>query len=263
MQNKYTGDIGDFGKYGMLRFLCNRDIQLGVNWYLVPDELHTSDGKFTGYLNDKPENNRCFKACDPELYQGLQSIVNKGTRDVLQVQQHNILPSGTIFYDTILSYKGIQGQTERSIYRNSWVLGGINKLKNCDIVFLDPDNGLEVPSYSPTNDKGTKFVYYNEITDYYKNGQSLIIYNHRDRKPESDYLKRIIKIYDYIKCKDIFCLRFYRFSVRDYIFVLQSEHYKILRPRVDEMLKSSWGRHFSYFELNLTTQHPHFLCFPP
>lgn len=249
MQNKYTGDIGDFGKYGMLRYLCPRDLKLGINWYLVPDELHTSDGKFTSYLSNKPENNRFFKTCDPELYQTLQLIVNNNNREVLQVQEHNILPPGTVFYDTSLSFKGIQGQTERTIYRDSWVHGGINKLKNCDIVFLDPDNGLEVPSYSSTSDKGTKFVFYNEIIDYYKNGQSLIIYNHRDRKPESDYLQRIMKIYDFIDNKNIFYLRFNRFSVRDYIFVLQPEHNRILRPRVDEMLKSRWGRHFNLYEL--------------
>lgn len=38
MQDRYVGDIGDFGKYGLLRALCAHDLSLGVVWYLVPDE---------------------------------------------------------------------------------------------------------------------------------------------------------------------------------------------------------------------------------
>ena len=38
MQDRYVGDIGDFGKYGLLRALCGRDLYLGVVWYLIPDE---------------------------------------------------------------------------------------------------------------------------------------------------------------------------------------------------------------------------------
>lgn len=41
MQDRYTGDIGDFAKYGLLRYILDRvDMTLGINWYLVPDEAH-------------------------------------------------------------------------------------------------------------------------------------------------------------------------------------------------------------------------------
>lgn len=43
MQNRYVGDVGDFGKYHLLKALCRGDdgkaaLSLGVVWYLVPDE---------------------------------------------------------------------------------------------------------------------------------------------------------------------------------------------------------------------------------
>lgn len=45
MQNRYTGDIGDFGKLGLLRQLqLNTRLSIGVNWYLIPDESHNRDG---------------------------------------------------------------------------------------------------------------------------------------------------------------------------------------------------------------------------
>ena len=35
MQNRYTGDIGDFGKLGLLRVLQESGLTIGVNWYLA------------------------------------------------------------------------------------------------------------------------------------------------------------------------------------------------------------------------------------
>ena len=54
MKNQYVGDIGDYGKYGLLRFLAERGIQIGVNWYLTKDDGST-DGKFTKYLEISSE----------------------------------------------------------------------------------------------------------------------------------------------------------------------------------------------------------------
>lgn len=53
MQDRYTGDVGDFGKLGMLRLIEKSGLSVGVNWDLVRDELHNNDGKNVGYLDDK------------------------------------------------------------------------------------------------------------------------------------------------------------------------------------------------------------------
>ena len=77
MQNRYVGDVGDFGKYGLLRALCrpsgaeNRPLRLGVVWYLTTDETHNNDGRHIGYLEPTPKNLRDFRACDPDLYDTL------------------------------------------------------------------------------------------------------------------------------------------------------------------------------------------------
>ena len=47
MQNRYTGDIGDFSKLGLLRALSNAGLSIGLNWYLTPNETHNEDGKHT------------------------------------------------------------------------------------------------------------------------------------------------------------------------------------------------------------------------
>lgn len=33
MQDRYAGDIGDFGKFGLLKALLAEGFSLGVNWY--------------------------------------------------------------------------------------------------------------------------------------------------------------------------------------------------------------------------------------
>ena len=44
MQDRYTGDLGDFSKLGILRVLQMAGLSIGVNWYLTPDENHNNDG---------------------------------------------------------------------------------------------------------------------------------------------------------------------------------------------------------------------------
>ena len=62
MKNQYVGDIGDYGKYALLRTLIAKEYSMGVNWYLTPDDGNT-DGKYTDYL--KKEND----SLDEELFE--------------------------------------------------------------------------------------------------------------------------------------------------------------------------------------------------
>ena len=42
MQDNYVGDIGDYGKYGLLRNVTVAGLRLAVNWYRV---IPTRQGK--------------------------------------------------------------------------------------------------------------------------------------------------------------------------------------------------------------------------
>lgn len=69
MQDKYTGDVGDFGKFGLLRVLCGQNdastLSLGVVWYLAAIESPNNDGKHIKYLLDPPPQE--FSDCDPSF----------------------------------------------------------------------------------------------------------------------------------------------------------------------------------------------------
>lgn len=255
MQNRYTGDIGDFGKYGLLRFLFmpelrGLDLWLGVNWYLVPNESHNNDGRHIAYLQyTEPRKINNYKDCDASLYSQLQAIVSENRRSVNRVEERHILPQGTVFYGKKLTFENspLQNRLPR---RQAWVRKGFEALQNCDAAFFDPDNGIEVTTVSRTEKRGLKYVYYDELEPYFRRGQSLIIYNHRSMQPEEEYLERFRNLRHILKPEEeMFYLRFKRFSVRDFVFVLQPAHRKI-RERAKKIIKTPWGRHFEYYDLD-------------
>ena len=93
MKNQYIGDIGDYGKYGLLRFLTEKGIRIGVNWYLTEND-ESDDGKFTDYLSH--ESDRQY---DESLFAKLQPIVAKGRerKRVQDIEENDIIPN-TLFY---------------------------------------------------------------------------------------------------------------------------------------------------------------------
>ena len=95
MKNQYIGDIGDYGKYGLLRFMANRGIKIGVNWYLTEND-GSSDGRFTDYLN-RPEE----KIYDPELFDALREISTRSDKTVKMIEDAHLIP-GAEFHSELL-----------------------------------------------------------------------------------------------------------------------------------------------------------------
>src|SRR5215469_4328007 len=94
MRDSYVADVGDFGKYALLKALAGNDLRLGVLWCRNSEPDATQDGRFTEY----PE----LKACDPDLYDRLAEIVKANQRSLASVENNHLLPSGTLFYSTAM-----------------------------------------------------------------------------------------------------------------------------------------------------------------
>lgn len=95
MKNQYFGDIGDYGKYGLLRCLAGQGLSIAVNWYLTPDDA-SNDGSIRGYLS-KEEDHRY----DPELYDTLQAMCAREEKDVRLFAKRGMIP-GAIYHDAIV-----------------------------------------------------------------------------------------------------------------------------------------------------------------
>ena len=82
MQDRYAGDVGDFGKFSLLRTLCRDDNnKLGVVWYRFPDESHNGDGRHIDYIS-----NPQYNACDKELVKCLSKVIT-GERSIAHLEK--------------------------------------------------------------------------------------------------------------------------------------------------------------------------------
>lgn len=237
MQNRYTGDIGDFGKLGLLRRLSMSGLSIGVNWYLTPDETHNNDGGHINYLKKSS-----FSDCDKQLWTVLGQIVDSGKRMVSELECPDILSAS--FYSQILDFTGA-GKSDRQTIRSQWHSQAVQQLQNCDIVFVDPDNGLIVPSQDG-EPKSNKYVLPYELSDYYNTGASVIYYQHKARLKDEFYIeknKQLISSGAFPGAESI-GLKFITTSQRYYFFLMHPEHSNLISHCIEKMLDSPWKRYF-------------------
>src|SRR6266513_3351390 len=169
MQDRYVGDVGDFGKYALLRRLGGLPedvpIRLGVVWCLFPDETHNADGRHLAYLNT-PE----FQSLDNVLIAALRTIIETGQRRVSSVLSSGILPAGTISCHEPVSPARPCSQRDRLLCRSAWFARCSELTGNCDLVFFDPDNGLEVGSVPKHHPKAGKYIFWDELVPFWDRG---------------------------------------------------------------------------------------------
>lgn len=241
MQNRYAGDVGDFGKMGMLRCIEQCGVKIGVNWYLVEDESHNQDGKHIGYLRDNK-----FVGLDEELRGALFSMVVDNTRSVEELEKLGMLQSNVYYHEVL---KPVDGLIRES--RLEWHKNGLENMNDCDLVFLDPDNGLLPKSVSRGSGKSIKYVLAEEIIDYYLAGHSVVFYSHRTREQLNTYLGRFTELFETEKIKgaNIAGISFRRGTVRDYFFIIHEEHKAKIIRGIEKLLESGWNRHFELIDM--------------
>ena len=237
MQDRYTGDLGDFSKLGILRVLQSAGLSIGVNWYLTPDENHNGDGRHVKYLNQEE-----YKACDEVLWLELKNIVENNHRKACCLESESILKAH--FYSERLDFRG-KTKAERELMRKAWHDKALKALVGNDIACVDPDNGLIVPS-AVGKPKENKYVLCDELADYYAQHSSVIYYQHKARKQDDFYIRqheKLIHAPEFAGSKGL-ALKFITTSQRYYFFIIQPQHQEIIEKAVLEMLVGPWKNHF-------------------
>ena len=255
MQDRYTGDVGDFGKYGLLRALRGNDseaLRLGVIWYRTDESIveadSGNDGKHIGYLSSDKE--RDYRPCDPPLYDHLRGIVRRGERRVAEIEQSGLLGPDARFHDDYVpgpAKRASEHARQASVARRrQWVQDARRSTKDCDLLFLDPDNGLEIQSVRNTTFNAPKYVFLDEVKDLLGRGQSMVIYQQRTHEgsDETQFGQRRDELQQLLSKADMFALRFGRGTARHFIVVATAKHSLILRERAKEMLDTPWRKHF-------------------
>lgn len=226
----------------MLRILCNSQgylsgprLRLGVIWYLTDDKeekrKRPGDGHLT-FLNPKtkPEYLRRFKECDPDVFQALHNILRDDARNVERVRKSGILGRNTSFYEEQLPM--LSGK------RDVWLNGAIKKTTGCEIVFLDPDNGLT--SKSVEDDKTSrKYVFLQELDPFISRNQSLVIYHHlgRNAAGEEQIHHQLKKLRELQKESKPFALWYHAGTARAFFIIPNEQHQETLLERSRQLVE--------------------------
>jgi len=125
MRDQFAGDISDLFKFSLLCALAATDRKLGIGWYFIQGHNNRNDGRHREFCNEPK-----WKALDKEVWKALKNLPE---RSVGALEKLRFWPDGVEFY---------KGQIEIGRRRNHWFEAMRDRLAECNLVFLDPDNGL-------------------------------------------------------------------------------------------------------------------------
>lgn len=179
MQNRYVGDIGDYLKLAILRKLA-KNRRLGVAWWLVDDESHNADGGHREYL-DRPEQ---WKHLDPELFEALVKI-SKAKRNIRALENAGLLRDAVFACEKVPC--DVRPFKDRPDARKRWLSEIGSQLKNCDMVFLDPDNGIAPEGLRLTRRPAGKSVFIEDVKALTGDERALVVYHHQTRRKGGHY----------------------------------------------------------------------------
>ena len=234
MKDQYSGDVGDFGKFGLLRALAN-DIdggprfRLGVIWYLTPND-DRGDGKHVEYLSDAKQAE--YRSCDAHVYDRLRTLVHQGRRSVGTIEEAEVLPPDTLFYRATVPAQ--RGERER------WADRARRAMTGTDVVFVDPDNGLE--GTSPTD----QHALFSELALLCDESRTVVIYQQQGRMAGGrtvEIPRRLATVRARLPRADgAFGLRFARGSSRYFIVIPTSEQSAVLGGRAQALIDGCWSQ---------------------
>ena len=228
MKNQYVGDIGDYGKYSLLRAFINAGVKIGINWYLTEND-DSNDGKFTDYLNKKEE----YRRYDQELFDVIKRIAPKKNKSVMDIQNSGILP-GTIFYSDMLNPVGTP--SDRRNTRERWLEESIHALEDADLIFMDPDNGL-LEDNNASKRGAEKYVLPDEVEQYFNAGHNVVYYCHKGRRNMSQWFDHKSFMFNLIPEAKPAVLTYHKGSQRSYIFLIHDEDFEKYRSIIDKFTR--------------------------
>jgi hypothetical protein len=173
VKDQYVGDVNDFAKYQLLRVCAGHFDRIVVAWMLTEADGR-SDGVHTRYLDDPRKG-----AADPELFETLRGLVAAEERSIAAIEASMALPGHT-FHSTPMP----RDKEERCAF-----FAALAELADPEsLLFLDPDNGVEVASVAKHARNSERYVYWDELRLLRDAGASVLVYQHFPRKERSEYL---------------------------------------------------------------------------
>lgn len=233
MKDQYFGDINDYKKYGLLRAINKAsNLQQLVAWMLTPNDDKT-DGKFIGYLSEPSK----WEKYDQPLYEELVRLVN-GERKVSLIESSGIL-GGCQFFSEVVP--------DLAKNRQEWFANLLDASAIADLVFLDPDNGIEIKSKPYGHKDSSKFLYWREIKSLWESGKSLLIYQHFIREKRESYVQRMLEALS----NEATGSTVQAFATPRVLFMIALQpHHQTHHEAIAASVNASWGEQITHWDLN-------------
>jgi hypothetical protein len=175
MKHQYFGDVNDYIKYGLLRCFTAADFKIGVCWMLTPDDQRP-DGRKTQYLARPQE----WKSHDPDLFSHLsKTLATPNGRHLRHIEGPRHIPRARFFGAMV---------PDSRVERTSWSKDMLNALPDSDLLFFDPDNGIEVSSKAIGQKGSSKYIYWEELIQSWNHAKSLLVFQHFPRVKRDEYI---------------------------------------------------------------------------
>jgi hypothetical protein len=147
MKNQYFADINDYRKYGLLGTLADGSAFKTTVWRMLTPADQREVGIFTSYLDNRDRRSHY----DPELFDLLKScMAQPAGRSVQRAETTGIIPGATYYSKSLY---GQPDERQRYFHERRDIAAGQ------DLVFFDPDNGIEVKSVSCRSMNSDKYVH--------------------------------------------------------------------------------------------------------
>ncbi len=138
-----------------------------------------TDGKFLTYLGQPKK----YRHRDPVLFDWLRQVVGaEKDRRTARIETSTMLKAA-LFQSDLL--------TDSLREREAYFAECAAKFTGCDLVFFDPDNGLEVKSTKRGGWNSCKFLYWEEVCSAFSTGASVLIYQHFIREKRGAFIARM------------------------------------------------------------------------
>ena len=211
MKDQYIADIGDYGKYALLKAFSDAGVKVGINWYYT-DNDPSNDGKHVSYLERADLRDLC-----PAVFDVLKDVY-KTNRTIEAFERTNVLPNA-VYYRGRMDFDGTR--IEKTQQRRDWFERGKKCLSGTELVFLDPDNGLYT-SKRRNQRILPKYVLPEEVEELYAH-HNVVYYCHKGRRTVDQWEAYKASMFIRIPEAIPIVLTYHKGTQRSYVFLIHPE----------------------------------------
>jgi hypothetical protein len=252
VQNRHAGDVGDFFKLGLLRWLTvpspfAEPLRLGVIWFRVADESEDLAGVDVSYLDRTSAAGQDLRPLDPHLYDRLGQLVARGDRSIRALVSSGVLPADTVSYDEELTVAELSKNDPAShvVRRERRFHAAMVAVEPCSLVFIDPDNELRHhgPPVPTRSDRAETHACLSEVRRLLERGQSVVVSHHSDLGGSfsAEAMETMSDLYEALGVEPLAVVRPSRWPSEMFIVIPAADHRSDLEASLGALQLSSWG----------------------